>query len=166
MRALSRMIRERGTDLLYVCGPGHGGPAMVANSWLEGTYSEIYPEVTQDEEGMRRLFRQFSFPGGIPSHAAPETPGAIHEGEELVSPLVHHASGADPVEAERREAEIDRDATALLPRQAIRVDAGERAHERGLAVIDVARRAENHRIAPLTSAPLPRAPWRASADHR
>ena len=86
---LNRIILGRGTDVLYVCGPGHGGPAMVANTWLEGAYSEIYPEVAQDEEGMRRLFRQFSFPGGIPSHAAPETPGSIHEGGELGYALVH-----------------------------------------------------------------------------
>ena len=86
---LNRVIRTRQTDVLYVCGPGHGGPAMVANTWLEGTYSEIYPEVRHDEEGMRRLFRQFSFPGGIPSHAAPETPGSIHEGGELGYALLH-----------------------------------------------------------------------------
>ena len=86
---LNRIIRERGRDVLYVCGPGHGGPAMVANSWLEGSYGEIYPEVGQDEQGMRRLFKQFSFPGGIPSHAAPETPGSIHEGGELGYALLH-----------------------------------------------------------------------------
>ena len=86
---LNRIIREHGTDVLYICGPGHGGPAMVANTWLEGTYSEVYPEVGEDEEGMRRLFRQFSFPGGVPSHASPETPGSIHEGGELGYALVH-----------------------------------------------------------------------------
>ena len=86
---LNRVIRERDIDMLYVCGPGHGGPAMVANTWLEGTYSEIYPEVAQDEEGMRRLFRRFSFPGGVPSHASPETPGSIHEGGELGYALAH-----------------------------------------------------------------------------
>jgi xylulose-5-phosphate/fructose-6-phosphate phosphoketolase len=86
---LNRIIRERGVDILYVCGPGHGGPAMVANSWLEGTYSEIYPEVEEDGEGMCRLFRQFSFPGGVPSHASPETPGSIHEGGELGYALAH-----------------------------------------------------------------------------
>jgi xylulose-5-phosphate/fructose-6-phosphate phosphoketolase len=86
---LNRIIRERGTDVLYVCGPGHGGPAMVANTWLEGTYSDVYPEIGDDEEGMRRLFRQFSFPGGVPSHAAPETPGSIHEGGELGYALLH-----------------------------------------------------------------------------
>ena len=86
---LNRIIKARGTDVLYVCGPGHGGPAMVANTWLEGTYSEIYPAVGNDEDGMRRLFRQFSFPGGVPSHASPETPGSIHEGGELGYALVH-----------------------------------------------------------------------------
>src|SRR5574338_335391 len=86
---LNRIIRERGADLLYICGPGHGGPAMVANSWLEGTYSEVYPDVGEGEEGMRRLFRQFSFPGGVPSHASPETPGSIHEGGEHGYALVH-----------------------------------------------------------------------------
>jgi xylulose-5-phosphate/fructose-6-phosphate phosphoketolase len=86
---LNRVIRARELDVLYVCGPGHGGPGMVANTYLEGTYSEIYPSISQDEEGMRRLFRQFSFPGGIPSHAAPETPGSIHEGGELGYALAH-----------------------------------------------------------------------------
>ncbi|WP_337183712.1 phosphoketolase family protein [Shinella sp.] len=86
---LNRIIRARDAEVLYICGPGHGGPGMVANAWLEGTYSEIYPEVGDDEAGLRRLFRQFSFPGGIPSHAAPETPGSIHEGGELGYALVH-----------------------------------------------------------------------------
>ena len=86
---LNRLIKERGLDILYVCGPGHGGPAMVANTWLEGTYSEIYPEVSRDVEGMRKLFKQFSFPGGVPSHVAAETPGSIHEGGELGYALVH-----------------------------------------------------------------------------
>jgi xylulose-5-phosphate/fructose-6-phosphate phosphoketolase len=86
---LNRLIVERGLDALFITGPGHGGPGLVANTYLEGTYSEIYPEVSQDEEGMRRLFRQFSFPGGIPSHVAPETPGSIHEGGELGYSLAH-----------------------------------------------------------------------------
>ena len=86
---LNRLIRERGTDLIYICGPGHGGPGMVANTYLEGSYSEIYPDISSDAEGMRKLFRQFSFPGGIPSHAAPETPGSIHEGGELGYALAH-----------------------------------------------------------------------------
>ncbi len=90
---LNRLIRERDLEVLFVCGPGHGGPAMVANAWLDGTYSEVYPGIARSEEGMRRLFRQFSFPGGIPSHVAPETPGSIHEGGELGYAL-SHAFGA------------------------------------------------------------------------
>jgi xylulose-5-phosphate/fructose-6-phosphate phosphoketolase len=86
---LNRVIVERDQGIVYVAGPGHGGPGVVANTWLEGTYSELYPEISQDEEGMRRLFRQFSFPGGIPSHCAPETPGSIHEGGELGYSLAH-----------------------------------------------------------------------------
>ncbi len=90
---LNRAIRRHDLDAIFITGPGHGGPADVANAWLEGTYSELYPEVTRDERGMARLFRQFSFPGGIPSHAAPETPGSIHEGGELGYSL-SHAFGA------------------------------------------------------------------------
>ncbi len=86
---LNRVINRRGAQVLYVCGPGHGGPAMVANAWLEGTYSELYSHVSRDEAGMGRLFRQFSFPGGIPSHVAPETPGSINEGGELGYSLAH-----------------------------------------------------------------------------
>src|SRR4051812_37454386 len=86
---LNRVIAARDLDLMYVMGPGHGGPGPVAASWLEGTYSEVYPDVTQDEPGMHRLFTQFSFPGGIPSHVAPETPGSVHEGGELGYALVH-----------------------------------------------------------------------------
>jgi xylulose-5-phosphate/fructose-6-phosphate phosphoketolase len=86
---LNRMIRQRDLDILYICGPGHGGPGMVANTWLEGSYSEVYPKISRDADGMKQLFRQFSFPGGIPSHAAPETPGSIHEGGELGYALVH-----------------------------------------------------------------------------
>jgi len=86
---LNRVIRERGTKMIYVAGPGHGGPGLVANAYLEGTYSEVYPNVPQSEEGMKRLFTQFSFPGGIPSHVAPETPGSIHEGGELGYSLAH-----------------------------------------------------------------------------
>ena len=86
---LNRVILERDLDVLYLAGPGHGGPAMVAASWLEGSYSELYPEVSRDLEGMARLFKQFSFPGGIPSHCAPETPGSIHEGGELGYVLAH-----------------------------------------------------------------------------
>jgi xylulose-5-phosphate/fructose-6-phosphate phosphoketolase len=90
---LNRAIRRDGLDLLYVTGPGHGGPAMIANTWLEGSYSELYPSVTRDAEGMRRLFRQFSFPGGVGSHVTAETPGSIHEGGELGYAL-SHAYGA------------------------------------------------------------------------
>ncbi len=77
---LNRVIKERDLHAIYITGPGHGGPGLVANTYLEGTYSEVYPEISQDAEGLRRLFRQFSFPGAIPSHVAPETPGSIHEG--------------------------------------------------------------------------------------
>jgi xylulose-5-phosphate/fructose-6-phosphate phosphoketolase len=90
---LNRVIRRSDLDMIYVAGPGHGGPALVANAWLEGTYSEVYPNVSQDADGMRRLFKQFSFPGGVPSHVAPETPGSIHEGGELGYAL-SHAFGA------------------------------------------------------------------------
>jgi xylulose-5-phosphate/fructose-6-phosphate phosphoketolase len=86
---LNRVIKNRDLDMLYVTGPGHGGPGLVANAYLEGTYSEVYASIGQDEEGLRALFRQFSFPGGIPSHVAPETPGSIHEGGELGYALVH-----------------------------------------------------------------------------
>ncbi len=86
---LNRVIKASDLNVIYVCGPGHGGPGMVANTYLEGTYSEIYPDIGRDADGLRKLFRQFSFPGGIPSHAAPETPGSIHEGGELGYALVH-----------------------------------------------------------------------------
>jgi xylulose-5-phosphate/fructose-6-phosphate phosphoketolase len=86
---LNRAIVDKGVPTIYVCGPGHGGPAMVANAWLDGTYSELFPDVSFDEAGLRRLVRQFSFPGGIPSHAAPETPGSINEGGELGYSLMH-----------------------------------------------------------------------------
>jgi xylulose-5-phosphate/fructose-6-phosphate phosphoketolase len=90
---LNRLIKQQDLNIIYIAGPGHGGPGMVANTWLEGTYSEYYPNISQSEEGMRRLFKQFSFPGGIPSHVAPETPGSIHEGGELGYAL-SHAYGA------------------------------------------------------------------------
>jgi xylulose-5-phosphate/fructose-6-phosphate phosphoketolase len=90
---MNRAILARDLDAIFICGPGHGGPAMVASTYLEGTYSELYPNVTRDAEGLHRLFRQFSFPGGVPSHAAPETPGSIHEGGELGYAL-SHAFGA------------------------------------------------------------------------
>ena len=90
---LNRVIKEHDLNMLYISGPGHGGPALVANAYLEGTYSEVYPNIGQDEAGLKRLFKQFSFPGGIPSHVAPETPGSIHEGGELGYAL-SHAFGA------------------------------------------------------------------------
>src|SRR5881397_1229892 len=86
---LNRLIKMHDLDVIYICGPGHGGPGMVANTYLEGTYSDVYTAIQQNEEGMQRLFKQFSFPGGIPSHVAPETPGSIHEGGELGYALVH-----------------------------------------------------------------------------
>ena len=90
---LNRVIQDQDLNMIYIIGPGHGGPALVAQAYLEGTYSELYPNISQDEEGMQRLFQQFSFPGGIPSHVAPETPGSIHEGGELGYAL-SHAYGA------------------------------------------------------------------------
>lgn len=90
---LNRVINQNNLNMLFITGPGHGGPSLVAHAWLEGTYSEVYPNISQDEEGMRKLFKQFSFPGGIPSHVAPETPGSIHEGGELGYSL-SHAYGA------------------------------------------------------------------------
>ena len=90
---LNRVIKKYNLDMIYICCPGHGGPGMVANTYLEGTYSEVYPNISLDAEGIQKLFKQFSFPGGIPSHAAPETPGSIHEGGEL-GYAVSHAYGA------------------------------------------------------------------------
>ncbi|OVE76394.1 phosphoketolase, partial [bacterium F11] len=90
---LNRIIKKYDHDMIYIAGPGHGGPGLVANTYLEGTYSEVYPNISQDSDGMKRLFKQFSFPGGIPSHVAPETPGSIHEGGEL-GYAVSHAYGA------------------------------------------------------------------------
>jgi len=90
---LNRMIKARDLNIIYIAGPGHGGPGLVANTYLEGTYTEVYPNISQDAEGMQKLFKQFSFPGGIPSHVAPETPGSIHEGGELGYAL-SHAYGA------------------------------------------------------------------------
>src|SRR6202158_3017868 len=85
----NRVIKNRDLDAIYIMGPGHGGPAAVANAYLEGTYSEVYSDITADAAGMKKLFRQFSFPGGIPRHVAPETPGSIHEGGELGYALLH-----------------------------------------------------------------------------
>ncbi|HTN12803.1 MAG TPA: phosphoketolase family protein, partial [Acetobacteraceae bacterium] len=90
---LNRVIRQCDLDMFYISGPGHGGPAVVANAYLDGTYSEVYPDISQDEAGLQRLFKQFSFPGGIPSHASPECPGSLHEGGELGYSL-SHAFGA------------------------------------------------------------------------
>jgi len=90
---MNRLIRELDLNVIYIAGPGHGGPGLVANTYLEGSYTEFYPNITQTEEGMKRLFKQFSFPGGIPSHVAPETPGSIHEGGELGYSIAH-ANGA------------------------------------------------------------------------
>ncbi len=86
---LNRLIQDHDVDMIYLAGPGHGGPALLANVYLEGTYTEVYPEVTQDAEGIRRLFRQFSTPGGVPSHVSVPTPGSIHEGGELGYVLAH-----------------------------------------------------------------------------
>ncbi len=90
---LNRVIKDQDLNMFYISGPGHGGPGLVANAYLEGTYSEVYPNISQNEDGLKRLFTQFSFPGGIPSHVAPETPGSIHEGGELGYSL-SHAYGA------------------------------------------------------------------------
>src|SRR5580693_1649164 len=86
---LNRVIRNQDLNVIYVAGPGHGGPGMVASTYLDGTYSELYPAVSRDENGLRQLFRQFSFPGGIGSHVTAETPGSIHEGGELGYSLAH-----------------------------------------------------------------------------
>ncbi|HJY51592.1 MAG TPA: phosphoketolase, partial [Stellaceae bacterium] len=91
---LNRLIKKHDLNMLYITGPGHGGPGLVANAYLEGTYSEVYPNIPPNEEGMKRLFTQFSFPGGIPSHVAPETPGSIHEGGELGYSISHSYGAA------------------------------------------------------------------------
>ena len=100
---LNRVIKARDLNMMYVIGPGHGGPGIVANAYLEGTYTEVYPHIGQDAEGLRKLFRQFSFPGGIPSHVAPQTPGSIHEGGELGYSLVHaYGAALDNPDLDRR----------------------------------------------------------------
>ncbi|MEO8080754.1 MAG: phosphoketolase, partial [Caldimonas sp.] len=86
---MNRVIKAHGLNAIFIAGPGHGGPGVVANTYLEGTYSEVYPHIDRSEAGLRRLFEQFSFPGGIPSHVAAETPGSIHEGGELGYSLAH-----------------------------------------------------------------------------
>src|SRR5262245_8315153 len=91
---LNRLIKKHDLDMIYITGPGHGGPGLVANAYLEGTYSEVYPNISPDEAGIKRLFTQFSFPGGIPSHVAPETTGSIHEGGELGYALSHAYAAA------------------------------------------------------------------------
>src|SRR5206468_6673386 len=91
---LNRVIRRDDLEMIYIIGPGHGGPSLVAHAYLEGTYSEVYPDISPDADGMMKLFKQFSFPGGIPSHVAPETPGSIHEGGELGYALVHACGAA------------------------------------------------------------------------
>ncbi len=93
---LNRIIRKRDANVIYITGPGHGGPGLVANAYLESTYSEVYTGIGTNTEGVRKLFRQFSFPGGIPSHVAPETPGSLHEGGELGYALVHGAAFDNP----------------------------------------------------------------------
>ena len=90
---LNRIIKKYDLDMIYISGPGHGGEAMIANNYLDGTYTKFYPEITEDENGMKKLFKQFSFPFGVSSHVAPETPGSIHEGGELGYSL-SHAAGA------------------------------------------------------------------------
>ena len=90
---LNRIIKKYDLNMIYISGPGHGGNAMVAQTYLEGTYSEIYPDISEDEAGMKKLFKQFSFPGGISSHVAPETPGSINEGGELGYSLAHAGDG-------------------------------------------------------------------------
>ena len=90
---LNRVIKKNNLKMIYLSGPGHGGQAMIANNYLEGVYSKFYPEITENEEGLKKLFKQFSFPGGVSSHVAPETPGSIHEGGELGYSL-SHAAGA------------------------------------------------------------------------
>src|SRR5690348_8089700 len=91
---LNRLIKKLGLNVIFVTGPGHGGPGIVANTYLEGTYTELYPKISRDEQGLQRLFKQFSFPGGVPSHVAPETPGSIHEGGELGYSLAHACGAA------------------------------------------------------------------------
>ena len=86
---LNRIIKKNDLNIIFIAGPGHGAPGVIANTYLEGTYTEIYPNISQDEQGMKAFFKQFSFPGGIPSHASPDTPGSIHEGGELGYSLMH-----------------------------------------------------------------------------
>jgi xylulose-5-phosphate/fructose-6-phosphate phosphoketolase len=94
---LNRLVKEYDLNMIYTAGPGHGGAALVGNTYLEGTYSEVYPNISEDEGGLKKLFKQFSFPGGISSHVSPETPGSIHKGGELGYSL-SHAFGAMPIQ--------------------------------------------------------------------
>ena len=134
---LNRVINKHDLDMIYIAGPGHGGPALVANTYLEGTYSEYYPNMSEDLHGLRRLFKQFSFPGGIPSHVAPETPGSIHEGGELGYSLSH---------ASRRGVRQSRSDRRLRHR---RRRSGDRPARDQLALEQVSE---------------PRARWRGAAD--
>jgi phosphoketolase len=97
----NRLIKKYDLDAIYLCGPGHGAPAVLSQAYLEGTYSEVYPDKSEDLAGMQRFFRQFSFPGGIGSHATPETPGSIHEGGELGYSISHAYDGVRPPEPDR-----------------------------------------------------------------
>jgi hypothetical protein len=148
---LNRIIRARDADVLYVCGPGHGGPGMVANTYLEGTYSEIYPQIGQDEDGLRRLFRQFAFPGGIPSHAAPETPGSIHEGGEALLRSQAEDIGDQVVLVARTELEIGHTAVrrrhGALEHRSSRLLAGGERGEGRQAVRPAGRRRAAHDMA-------------------
>ena len=117
---LDRVIKRDDLDMIYLSGPGHGGNAMVAQDWLDGSYTEVYPNITRDKEGMQKLFKRFSFPGGIPSHVAPETPGSIHEGGELGYSLSHaFGAVADRGLRRRRRRGRDRPARNVLARQQV-----------------------------------------------
>ena len=129
---LNRAIRARDLSAIYIAGPGHGGPGLVANAYLEGTYSELYPKVSLDENGLRQLFRQFSFPGGIPSHVAPETPGSIHEGGELGYALAH-AFGAAFDNPDLLVACSSRSQNGHRYVAGLRLDTGRNDHQRGLS---------------------------------
>ena len=171
---LNRAIVERGTPTLYVCGPGHGGPAMVANTWLDGTYSELFPAITDDREGMERLFRQFSFPGGIPSHAAPETPGLDQRGRR--ARLLAHARlrrGARqprPGGRVRRGRRRGRDRSAR--HELARALVPQPGHRRGGAADPAPQRLQDRQPDPARAHPrggarrlLPRQRLRAAARH-
>lgn len=128
---LNRVIKARDLSALCIWGPGHGGPAVLANAWLEGSYSAVYPDVSRDAAGMERLFRQFSFPGGVPSHVAPETPGSIHEGGARLLPRARlrrspRQSGAPGRLCDRRRRGRDRTACRLLALQQIPRPGGRR----------------------------------------